>query len=82
MPLGLQATTNCVLMPQMQDFEIEAALQLGDVYKGASNASITFPLRDVGIKLLANSTHQGYSLTTLGRSTIFRGCTYGACAFP
>ena len=50
--------------------EIEGSLQLGDVYKGQSHAELTFGVGNVGIKALADSTHQGYTITSLGRSTV------------
>ena len=52
------------------DLEVEGTLQIGDVYKGQSHVSLTFDVGAVDIKVLADSTHQGYTLTSLGRSTV------------
>ena len=48
------------------DFDIDADLNIGDIYKGAAHLELTKPLGTIGAKLILDSTYKGYTLETLG----------------
>ena len=60
------------------DFEVDAQLNIGDIYRNDAKAEVVFDVGLVGIKFITEITGKGYTLETMGRETNLRA----ALSFP